>query len=393
MEGRDLSLDRISSLPSTIIENILCLVPIQDAARTSVLSKDWRYSWTKIPKLFFAIYPYPISNKVSIDDNPLCLLEETFEMPSERIFMSRRFKLFSAIYQVLLVHQGPILDFTLSVDADETCVEIDQVISYLSRMNTVKKLTLELSLGYKLPLSFFSLHQLTDLSLVFCNVGYQPTLNGFGNLTSLHMEHVEIDKETLLRFLSNCPLLKSITVDMVSRNIGFETFTTIQLFECLPVIEQVTFSSTFLLCFFQDVVPRQLTASLLHLEYVCLEGIWYRDTFVLPFIALLLRSSPNLKTLKLLMDSFPPQDYSDIWLEHLNELEIDKCASLKHEMEFVKCILAKSPVLKKVNIVLDFAVAKKEELKMLRIISRSPRASPEVDINVERSEDDDGDVT
>nr|GEZ00207.1 F-box/FBD/LRR-repeat protein At1g13570-like [Tanacetum cinerariifolium] len=41
------------------------------------------------------------------------------------------------------------------------------------------------------------------------------------------------------------------------------------------------------------------------------------------------------------------KDYSDIWLEHLNELEIGKFANLKVELKFVKLILAKSPVLKK----------------------------------------------
>lgn len=32
-------MDRISNLPSTIIESILCSIPIQEAARTSILSK------------------------------------------------------------------------------------------------------------------------------------------------------------------------------------------------------------------------------------------------------------------------------------------------------------------------------------------------------------------
>nr|GEY44698.1 hypothetical protein [Tanacetum cinerariifolium] len=78
METGDLSLDRISNLPPTIIENILCLVPIKDAVRTSILSKQWRYSWVKIPNLVFdADY----------------LLNENYKC-----------RIFCTIHQVLLLH-------------------------------------------------------------------------------------------------------------------------------------------------------------------------------------------------------------------------------------------------------------------------------------------------
>ncbi|GJY30533.1 acyl-CoA dehydrogenase [Tanacetum coccineum] len=60
--------------------------------------------------------------------------------------------------------------------------------------------------------------------------------------------------------------------------------------------------------------------------------------------------------------------YSDIWLEHLNELEIGNFANLKVELKFVKLILAKSPVLKKVRISLDHRVSYDEELKILKML-------------------------
>ncbi|GJY47122.1 F-box/FBD/LRR-repeat protein-like protein [Tanacetum coccineum] len=55
MQGRAkcLSLDTISNLPLPIIENILCSLPIKEAVRTSILSRNWRYNWTGIPKLVF----------------------------------------------------------------------------------------------------------------------------------------------------------------------------------------------------------------------------------------------------------------------------------------------------------------------------------------------------
>lgn len=64
---------------------------------------------------------------------------------------------------------------------------------------------------------------------------------------------------------------------------------------------------------------------------------------------------------------------------------IEHFAYLKHEMEFVKFILAKSPMLLKVSIVLDGVVTKDEKLQMLGILLRSPHASPVVQISVDRS--------
>ncbi|MCE2055106.1 hypothetical protein HAX54_041991 [Datura stramonium] len=43
--------DIISNLPGDVINVILMCLPLQDAVRTSVLSRKWRYNWAKLPKL------------------------------------------------------------------------------------------------------------------------------------------------------------------------------------------------------------------------------------------------------------------------------------------------------------------------------------------------------
>ncbi|KAJ0562051.1 putative F-box-like domain superfamily protein [Helianthus annuus] len=149
-------MDRISKLPVGVIETILCLLPIQEAARTSILSKEWRYHWTKIPKLVFNENTFQVSN----DGAELSVLEQTFDKPSKRKEMAERCKLFYAIYQVLLIHEGPVLEFSLSMHIDGSCVEIDHVLLHLSKKKTLKILTLDFYGSYRLPLSLFSLHQL-----------------------------------------------------------------------------------------------------------------------------------------------------------------------------------------------------------------------------------------
>ncbi|XP_039164510.1 F-box/LRR-repeat protein At5g02910-like [Eucalyptus grandis] len=45
--------DLISALPEEAIHRILSFLPVEDAVRTSVLSKRWRFTWTTTTSLVF----------------------------------------------------------------------------------------------------------------------------------------------------------------------------------------------------------------------------------------------------------------------------------------------------------------------------------------------------
>nr|XP_043635136.1 uncharacterized protein LOC122606240 [Erigeron canadensis] len=121
------------------------------------------------------------------------------------------------------------------------------------------------------------------------------------------------------------------------------------------------------------------------------------ELFPLPLLAFMMRSSPNLEKLKLLKgawstangDSSSYGDFSteledapDIWLEHMKEFEFKNFTNDKYELAFVRLILAKSPVLKKVSIVLHYTVSNEAETPILRILLSYPRASPVAVITV-----------
>ncbi|KAA8529249.1 hypothetical protein F0562_033952 [Nyssa sinensis] len=180
--------DIISNLPGNIIENILMCLPILDVVRTSVLSRKWRYNWVNLPQLVF--------------DDTLCDLC----LSTKAILMY--------IYQVLLLHRGPILKFTLSISGLESCFEIDQFILFLSR-NGVQEFTLYISEGehYKLPSSLFSCLQLTHLNLETCVFKPPRTFEGFSRLTSLEFYEVLICADTLASLISGCPLLDRLTLE------------------------------------------------------------------------------------------------------------------------------------------------------------------------------------
>ncbi|KAF5780444.1 putative leucine-rich repeat domain superfamily, F-box-like domain superfamily [Helianthus annuus] len=191
------SLDIISTLPEPTLETILCLLPTKAAARTSILSREWRYKWTKISKLEFFV-PIRITIKKQVLD--------------------RRCTPFNDLLQVLLSHKGLIHEFSLLMNQStphQDFFGFDQVVLHLLKNHAVKKLKLyglNSFRWHKLPVSIFSLHHLTDLNLSCFVLDHEPIFNGFGDLRSLSLRNVGISTKTLLHLLSNSPSLKSLTL-------------------------------------------------------------------------------------------------------------------------------------------------------------------------------------
>ncbi|XP_058193481.1 F-box/FBD/LRR-repeat protein At1g13570-like [Rhododendron vialii] len=181
--------DIISNLPRNLLEEILVCLTIQDAVRTSVLSRKWRYIWTTLPKLVF-------------DDN-FC---------RGSVMRARSDKLMMTIYKVLLLHHGPILKFTLSLSNLESCPEINQLTLFVSNKG-IREFTLYVWKGelYRLPCTLFSCLQLEHLNLSWCVFKPPPSFKGFTMLLSLELYEVVIAGDVLSSLVSGCPLLERLT--------------------------------------------------------------------------------------------------------------------------------------------------------------------------------------
>ncbi|CAI9292955.1 unnamed protein product [Lactuca saligna] len=147
-----------------------------------------------------------------------------------------------------------------------------------------------------------------------------------------------------------------------------------------------------------DVMPQKLPTSLVHLR-VLVHDVSFLHEDEISCLLYLINNSPNLEKIKLercrdheergeqTFDNwFDPEDHSDLKLDHLKELEITSFYNVGYEMEFVKLIIAKSPVLKLVRIKLNPNVYVDEEMKMLQDLVRVsfPRASPTTNFIIER---------
>ncbi|KAJ0523435.1 putative leucine-rich repeat domain superfamily [Helianthus annuus] len=282
------------------------------------------------------------------------------------------------------MRQGPIHEFTFYSHTSCDNFELDQIIFHLSRNHTVKKLRLALDFqySYKLPLSAYSLNQLTYLYLRYVDIDHQPIFSGFGSLRSLSLYYVKISTKALLHLLSNCPSLKRFSL---LGSICDKDCTIIELFDCLHVIEDLTICGYNAHQFVLDSVPEELSTSLIHLKYFCFKEMCLDGDDHLTFLAVLLKCSPNLEHIELEAKlgykdeneiySGILEKYSDVWMEHLKELVIYNFNNSKPSMEFVKFIIVRSPKLKKL-LISSVVDEKDEELEMLKVLLQAPRASP-----------------
>ncbi|KAK1425582.1 hypothetical protein QVD17_20936 [Tagetes erecta] len=384
MEPEPLLVDRLSNLPSSLIQTILTLMPIRDAFRTTILSRNWRHRCLNLPKLEF-------------DDRILLRQASTINTQSPNYI---KCKVLHAIYTVLLLHHGPVLEFSLCVRQLPSCCEIDQIILHLANNTTVEKFTLFMGMCivYKIPKSLFSLKNLTHLNLKNCVVELPSTVFRFERLTSLSFHNVRISTKTLISLLSCCPILKSFVLIQDGKRFMVSGYTDlVQLLKLMPLIQHLEMNYSLVQCFLSGVIPHSLPKMLVHLRALILYGLSFGKEDESRFIRLLVTSSPSIKKIKLemsynpteaisktaIINLFELQNNSYVKLDHLCQLEITNFSNTKPGMDFLKLILAKSSMLKKVRIVINNKVSVNDEVKMLRELLWHPCASARAQIKFE----------
>ncbi|XP_076910632.1 F-box/FBD/LRR-repeat protein At1g13570-like [Bidens hawaiensis] len=373
------SSDMINNLPQNIIESILSLMPLRDAVKTSILPTKWRYSWRSMPKLTFT---------------------------SNMVISQLKSKLATAIFHVLSLHNGPeIVHFNFLVDQfNHMESEITLILSYLARGPSMKELVLAKNTGlYKLPGSFFSLRGLECIHLQNCIFEPPSTFNRFSRLTRLSFliqvpaaRAYLFGNQTFMKFfLVN---VDTVVVGGYLAGIG-NKLTFVDLLRCVPLIQSLNISNSYVMYLSAGGMPHKLPTSLAHLKYLYL-GVCLTKQNEMSSVLCMIRSSPMLERIKFQVfdneylrvrqtttNVLGLENYADLKLDRLERLEIQMVKTLPVvTMDFVKLIMAKSPVLKIVRIVLYGAVSVDEEVKMLRdlVLLPLPRASPSAKLIVTR---------
>ncbi|KAB5526782.1 hypothetical protein DKX38_020629 [Salix brachista] len=383
----DTELDRISSLPGHVLDQILSVLPIRDAVKTSSLSSKWRYKWSHIPHLVFDTQCASITSE-----------DQT----------TVKNKLVSIIDHVLLLHNGPIYKFKLSHRDLLGVSDIDRWILHLSRGST-KEFVLEIWKGqrYRLPSCLFSFENLIHLELFNCLLKPPSAFKGFRNLKSLHLQHVTLSLEAFENLISRCALLERLTlmnfdglthlkinapnlqffdVGGVFDDVSFEntlllTQVTIALYEnvkndqnvCrrssskllsffvnLPHIRRLKLHNYFLKNLAMSKIPSTLPKSWVDLNYISIH-INFNDFEESSVAFCLLKSCPNLQEIEMLGR---PEEQAvvkpltgcwgdDNWKSLFGQLRQVKIAGIsgtRSELDCIKFLLSNSPVLEQMTV-------------------------------------------
>ncbi|KAL7616946.1 hypothetical protein Lser_V15G03065 [Lactuca serriola] len=403
--------DRISNLPEHLIDSILERVPFEDAVKTSIISKKWRYKWTSMKVLTFDNhFNAKIAKNGAIDYN----------------------EYINTINQVLNLHKGPISKFVIHIPPMllDSFEEIDEWMMLLSRNNVTKLVLYNSNRRYELPSHVFSCLGLTELILENCFFSPPLQFEGFHNLEELFLLHIDFGKSlsgnqmNLLHFLEctnvhnfnikatkmkslilvTCPdanLLQLLeNPSIVVFGVSFRTFedfdrvemiNSISFLSSLTRIEDFLIEGNFLKFLSAEVIPKWFPLSMNSLKRLVLQDFEVGDLDQLYVALCLLRNSPNLDTLRVHFEE--PRDFVFLALDHLEypncldytlkqlrTVEITCLEGLKVEVLFIKLLLAHSPNLEKIsikpirglNIRRRFAIAKK--------VMRFPRASPKAEM-------------
>ncbi|KAL8527395.1 hypothetical protein ACS0TY_005309 [Phlomoides rotata] len=390
-----LNADAMSSLPGSILDNILARLSLREAVRTSILSKEWRYKWTSIPNL-------------------------VFDFLSDHIFL-RNDQLENVIYQVLHHHRGPINKFSLSC---RTSPNIDQWVLLLSSYE-VQDFTLRLLDKHQMTSHFFAFQNLKHLNLYRCIFKPPPQLKGFSKLITLDFQEVDFVPAIFEQFISQSPLLERVRLICCTNWDAFEVqgpslrvFTFYGVFKTIcfkksPVLAEVSLSTPVVdnlirsstgFKYFQ--IPPMLEKLHLHpcvLEFSGAGGVPSRfaDSLnSLKFLTLsmhldsinevasafcLARSSPILQMLRVILrtdriveavvEYIRTQETPDRYLHQLRRVEIADFSGSEPEIELLRYLLASGKGIEEM-VITPCHTSLSDDARLMNRLMQLPRASP-----------------
>ncbi|XP_031121088.1 F-box/FBD/LRR-repeat protein At1g13570-like [Ipomoea triloba] len=324
--------DMISQLPDDVKEKILECLPTSDAARTALLSTDWKDVWLRNGRLVFDTHFFKCLRKCEGD---------------------KRVALVSIINDILLHRAGPVKKFTLVISCPEDPKpqqsDLDRWCRYLSR-NGIEELNISISgKKYRLPSCIVSCRTITQLKLGGEGFDFDCLVNAggvFPGVTSLVFRNVHF-KNRINGVVSNLEKL------------AFRYCVGVNNFKIsAPKLKRLDLASA---CVFNTLERRWLLPHLRSIETLCIDGhllsarIYVLSLHLKAIAAQAFPTARNLQpsvwddTARTLMrdsdDCFINQDF-----EMLKTIKIESFSGSILEMHFVKALLSKSPALEKIVI-------------------------------------------
>uniref|UniRef100_A0A2K1ZFE4 FBD domain-containing protein n=1 Tax=Populus trichocarpa TaxID=3694 RepID=A0A2K1ZFE4_POPTR len=279
----------------------------------------------------------------------LVLEDKCVRMYSDRPVVENRIVKF--ITHALFLHQGPVHKFQLSTSYLHCFPDIDQWMLFLSRSD-IKELVLELGEGDCLGcplLESLALSYFDSLALNIC----APNLK----CLCLEGEFTDI-------CLENTPLLVVMSVSMYMNDDIAEYFE--QSWSCnfikflggVPLLERLVVHIYFAKYLSIGDYPGTLAITYSRLKIIELYQVSFEDTKEIRVVLCLITNSPHLKDFRISGSSttvaavevpdlgfWAEECPEDCTFKQLKVVKMTDMSGVPHEMEFLKFLLANSPVL------------------------------------------------
>ncbi|XP_021774479.1 F-box/FBD/LRR-repeat protein At1g13570-like [Chenopodium quinoa] len=377
--------DRISNLPLNVTQQILECLPLQQAARTSVLLKYWRNKWASTSKLI-------------LDESFAKCICEKKTKPSDKLLAYNK-----AVTDILLSHVGPIGKFVLYIPS--WIPKKTDFSSWLRFVydNGVNDITTndDRSLYRNVPTCLFSFVRLTHLTLLNCNFGsLSPTFRGFPCLISLEIDitYTYYSRgDALTNLISKCPLPERLHLSFYISS-GNMTIRAPKLLEFIlraQKVIDVSLVATRAIEFdlqvfnFSDFTsPKMFPKFLTRLQALELIDIALNYDSNISLVLCLLLSSPNLERLRIKAANDEAESdgqlsqFDDTYIfQHLKIIHLVGITGLSNELKLIRFLLACSPVLEKITIELSTKIGGAEEqVNFFKELNQYRRASTNVEM-------------
>ncbi|PKI56110.1 hypothetical protein CRG98_023500 [Punica granatum] len=389
------AVDRISDLPTHLMDQILVRLPIKEAVRTSILSTKWRYKWASIPELVFHndLECHPIDGRRLVD----------------------------IVDHVLRSHVGPTVKFEACHEDVYDSRTINRWILRLSRMHIGEFVFYNIHWkGHRLSTRLFALRDLVHLQLSWCIIKLPVRFTGLRKLDSLELTSVSLTQDDIELLISSSPRLTKLRLhhlidDVECLNISAPNLKVIDIWSSyqdinfqtpnclfsvavglyrdsrhfkprlnvssrslqgflldLPLTQTLKFKNCALKCFSEGHIPEKLPQPCTQLKYLSFAIDFGSPKEILTAFCLL-RSCPNLEEVE-----FKEEYGSRKPFEQVKFLPFSNTGGLEAEIGLMKFLLVNSPGLKRIKVQVSYYERVREVY--LEKLVELPRASPQVRI-------------
>jgi hypothetical protein len=210
----DVSYDRISSLPETILGNIISLISTREVARTQILASQWRQIWRKTPLILNESDLATMHLGFQVDGNVLAAADEA---------------LANKVSLILSAHPGPGHRFCIPPHHLHNRAATVNTWFRSSALDNLQELDLwddgknwyvRPFVTAPLPTSTFRFSTtLCAATLTKCQI-LDSLVEGlqFPHLKKLGLEYVHISEASLNTMISSCPVLECF---LLNHSFGF----------------------------------------------------------------------------------------------------------------------------------------------------------------------------